>query len=94
MNRLDKHAVHTTRRPLGRALALMALALGAALFGAACGGFSSEEAEARCTQEEEARAGGGCFDDTAYDECVVAFEECGSDVVINDGCPLTFTCPD
>lgn len=58
----------------------------------ACGGFSTEEAEARCDQEAEARSGGGCFTDVAYEECVAAFEECGGDVLINDGCPLSFTC--
>lgn len=59
-----------------------------------CGGFNTEDAEARCEQEEEARGEGSCFNAVAFEGCVAAFEECGDDVVINDACPLTFTCPE
>lgn len=78
-------------RTFARAAALVA-SLAAAHLLTGCGGFSTEEAEARCDQESTARSGGGCFSDVTYDACVTAFEECGEDVVINDACPLTYTC--
>ena len=53
------------------------------------GGFSDEEAAARCDQEREARE---CMTDAAYDECVAAYVECGEDVVIAGTCPTTFSC--
>ncbi|MBK6513507.1 MAG: hypothetical protein IPM79_19910 [Polyangiaceae bacterium] len=59
---------------------------------ASCGGFSTEEAEARCDQEAEARAGGGCFTDAAYEQCVSAHEECGDDILIQESCPVSFSC--
>lgn len=77
-------------RPMG--IALFGLAV--AVFTPACGGFSTEDAEARCDEEQKAREVGGCFDALAYDACVAAYEECGSDVNIDDGCPLGFTCPE
>ena len=61
---------------------------------ASCGGFSTEEAEARCDQEQLAREEGGCFTEFTYDDCVAAFEECGEDVTIDDSCPLAFVCPE
>lgn len=76
-----------------RSVAVAALGLAIAVLTSACGGFSTEEAEARCDAEQVSRQGGGCFDDAAYEECVAAYEECGSDVNINDSCPLSFTCP-
>jgi hypothetical protein len=60
----------------------------------ACAGFSEEEAAARCDQEEEARAAGGCFTAATYDACLAAYEECGEDVDIDEACPPTFRCPD
>jgi hypothetical protein len=77
-----------------RSVAVAVVGLAIAVVTSACGGFSPEEAEARCDSEQEARDGGGCFDGIAYEECVAAYEECGSDVNIDDSCPLTFTCPD
>lgn len=77
-----------------RSVTLLVMGFAMAMGGlASCGGFSTEEAEARCDQEEEARAGGGCFTSTTYQECVLAYEECGEDVVANDKCPLEFECP-
>lgn len=64
---------------------------------AGCGGFSPEEATARCDQERDSRNAGGtpCVDDAAYDECVSAYEECGGDVtVIDSSCPLSYSCAD
>ncbi len=61
---------------------------------AACSGFSTEDAEARCDQEQEARGGGGCFDALEYDACVAAFEECGDSVTVAESCPVTFSCPE
>lgn len=76
------------------AITLLAV-LGVFVLGASgCGGFSTEDAEARCDQEAEARSGGGCFSDTTYDACVTAYEECGEDVQINDACPLSYSCPE
>lgn len=75
-----------------RMAALTFVVMGSAAF-VACGGFSTEEAEARCDQEEAARAGGGCFTDVTYDSCVAAYEECGEDVDANDSCPLEYVCP-
>lgn len=60
----------------------------------ACGGFSDEEAIARCDQELDARGGGGCFTLPTYDECVGAFQDCGDDVVIGESCPLSYSCPE
>lgn len=76
-----------------RSVAVAVVGFAIAVVTSACGGFSTEEAEARCDAEQEARDGGGCFDGPAYDECVTAYEECGSDVDIDDSCPPTFTCP-
>lgn len=77
-----------------RSVAALAVGFAIAILTSACGGFSTEEAEARCDAEQEARSGGGCFDEIAYDACVAAYEECGSDANIDDSCPLSFTCPD
>lgn len=60
---------------------------------AACSGFSEEEATARCDQERTARGEQGCFGDVEYDKCVVAYEECGQDVDVVDGCPVQYLCP-
>ncbi len=60
---------------------------------AACGGFSEEEAAARCDQERAARGEQGCFGNVEYDECKAAYEECGEDVTIVDGCPIAYSCP-
>jgi hypothetical protein len=77
-----------------RSVAVVVAGFAIAVLSTACGGFSTEDAEARCDAEQEARGIGGCFDDAAYDECIVAYEECGSDVNIDDSCPIAFTCPD
>jgi hypothetical protein len=81
------------RTPI-RSVAVAVFGFAIAVLSSACGGFSTEEAEARCDAEQEARQGGACFDGVAYDACVAAYEECGSDVTIDDGCPLSFTCAD
>lgn len=60
---------------------------------AACGGFSDEEAAARCDQERAARGEQGCFGDVEYDKCVSAFVECGDDVDVVDACPVEYNCP-
>lgn len=76
-------------------LALVAIpAAGLLTLLAACGGFSDEEAAARCEQERSARGAQACFGNVEYDSCVSAFTECGDDVVIVDACPPQFTCPD
>lgn len=61
------------------------------------GGFSTEDAVARCDQERDGRNAGAppCIDDAAYAECVAAYEECGDDAQFVDGaCPLSFSCSD
>jgi hypothetical protein len=68
---------------------LLALTLGAA-----CGGFSEDEAAARCDQEQEARGAEGCFTDATYAECLAAHEECGEDVEIAESCPVQYVCPE
>lgn len=78
-------------------VARCALALfGAASFTAivACGGFSEEAAIERCDQEQAARGAEACFTDTTYDECLAAYEDCGSDVQVGESCPLRYTCPE
>lgn len=63
---------------------------------AACdGGFTDEEAQARCEQESAARnqgSNGSCMTEEAVSECVAAYVECGEDVVILETCPTTFSC--
>ena len=60
---------------------------------AACG-FSEQEANNRCEQERVARQDGGCFDGTTLASCVTAYEDCGTDVTVDDSvCPLTYSCP-
>ncbi|MFO0548062.1 MAG: hypothetical protein U0271_06725 [Polyangiaceae bacterium] len=56
-------------------------------------GLSTDDAEARCDQERDARDNGGCFEDTTYDECVAAYEDCGEDVNITESCPVQYVCP-
>ena len=60
------------------------------------GGFSDEEAQQRCDQELQARGSGqnSCMTEQAYDECIAAYTECGSDVRIAETCPSTFVCTD
>ena len=77
------------------------LCLGSALWLAiglgGCGGFSEEEAKARCDQERDSRNGGGtpCVDDVAYDTCITSYEDCGNDTVVDDtSCPVRFSCND
>jgi hypothetical protein len=77
-----------------RSVAVTVVGFAIAVVTSACGGFSPEEAAVRCEQERDAREGGGCFDDTAMEECTAAYEECGEDVTIDDSCPLSFTCAD
>jgi hypothetical protein len=60
---------------------------------AACGGFSEEEATARCDQERAARGEQGCFGNVEYGKCKAAYEECGEDVTVVDGCPIAYSCP-
>lgn len=75
---------------LGSALCL---ALGLA----GCGGFSEEDAKARCDQERDSRNGGGtsCVDDVSYESCVTSYEECGNDAVVDDtSCPVHYSCDD
>ena len=77
------------------ALALSTLTLGAMALAACDGGFTDEEATARCDQEEAARSqgqNGSCMTDEAFDECVAAHVECGDDVVIVESCPTAFSC--
>ena len=71
-------------------LAFLLLALGAVF--SSCGGYSTEDAEAWCDQELEAREASGCFNPSTYENCVTAHEECGDDAVPNDGCPLEYEC--
>lgn len=73
-------------------LAIALASLTTLVFVTGCGGYSTEEAEEWCTQEEAARASGGCFSDATFTECVAAYEDCGDDVNVNDSCPLTYTC--
>ena len=68
--------------------------LGIALFAVACGGFSEEEAVARCDQEEAARGAQGCFTAAAYDNCQAADEECGQDAEVIEECPARYVCPE
>lgn len=59
------------------------------------GGFSDEEAQARCDQESTARnqgQNGGCMTEEAMSECVAAYVECGEDVLILETCPTGFSC--
>jgi hypothetical protein len=76
--------------------ASLALALVSTLALAACdGGFTDEEAQARCDQESAARSqgsNGSCMTEEAMSECVAAYVECGEDVVIAETCPTTFSC--
>lgn len=61
---------------------------------AACSGFSEEEANNRCEQERVARSGEmGCFGNVEFNKCVTAYEECGQDVDVVDGCPVQYNCP-
>lgn len=83
----------TLARSLRYSGALLALGLTCGL-GFGCGGFTEEEAVARCDQEQEARGGGGCFTLPVYDECVAAFQDCGDDVVIEESCPMQYSCPE
>lgn len=77
-----------------RRIALLAVpAAGLLSFLAACGGFSDEDAAARCEQERSARGEQACFGDVEYNACVTAFTECGDDVAIEDACPPQFSCP-
>jgi hypothetical protein len=66
----------------------------ALVFVAACGGFSEEEAIERCDQEQAARGAEACFNDVTYDQCVAAYEECGSDVEVAESCPPQYLCPE
>ena len=77
-----------------RALTVVVLTglLGAGLAGCD-GAFTEEEAQARCDQEQQARAG-GCMDESAYSQCLTAYEECGEDVSILESCPTMFVCTD
>jgi hypothetical protein len=78
------------RKLVGSALALC---LAAVLVGA-CGGYSEQDATARCEQEATARSGGGCFDPSTKKSCIDAHEECGDEAVADDtACPLTYSCP-
>jgi hypothetical protein len=59
------------------------------------GGFTDEEAQARCDQESTARnqgQNGGCMTEDAVSECIAAYVECGEDVLILGTCPTTFSC--
>lgn len=60
------------------------------------GGFSDEEARAQCDEERASRGDGqtSCLTDEAYDECLAAYTECGSDVRIAETCPTKFVCTD
>jgi hypothetical protein len=59
----------------------------------ACSGFTEEEATARCDQERDARGEQGCFGAVEYDQCLAAYQDCGQDVEIVDGCPVQYNCP-
>lgn len=73
---------------------LTLLAATSLVFGAACGGFSEEDAIARCDQERAARGAEACFNDVTYDECVAAYQDCGEDVEVAESCPPQYTCPE
>ena len=74
---------------LGLALAVAAIAF------AGCAGFSEQEANDRCSQEQTAREAGGCFDGSSLGACVQAYQDCGESVVIDEAaCPVTYTCPE
>jgi hypothetical protein len=72
-----------------------ALALSFAVLGlTACdGGFTPEEAQARCEEEKKAYGDSGCVTELVFDACVAAYEECGDDTTIEDTCPLSYSCP-
>lgn len=55
-----------------------------------CGGFSKEKAEARCDQELFAKA--QCVTDSAYQECVACYQECGDSCEPQATCPETYSC--
>ena len=61
---------------------------------AGCGGFSDEEAAARCDQERSARGEQACFGNLEYEACVAAYVDCGEDVEVDDACPAAYTCPE
>ncbi|MFO0615448.1 MAG: hypothetical protein U0414_22840 [Polyangiaceae bacterium] len=77
------------RKLVGSAVALVLVAT----MVAACGGYTQEEAEARCTQEAAAHAGGACFDGSTTQSCVDAHMECGDEAVEDGACPLKYSCP-
>lgn len=81
--------------PRGAVRALgSAVVLGlATVLAAACGGYSEEDAKARCDQEMAAHAGGACFDGSTTQSCIDAHVECGDDAISDGACPLKYTCP-
>lgn len=83
------------RFPVLRVSALLGLVMSFGL--AACdGGFDDDAARQRCDQERTARGAGtdaGCVTDEVYEECLDAYTECGSDVLIAETCPTQFSCP-
>ena len=67
-------------------------ALFVSLLAVACdGGYDTAEAESQCN-DYRARVG-ACIDDAVFDECVLCFEDCGTEceLYVNSGV-CTFTC--
>jgi hypothetical protein len=65
-----------------------------ALVAVACdGGYEPDEAKQQC-DDYRARIG-ACVDDAAYDQCILCFEDCGSECTLSDSnCPHSFACED
>lgn len=78
------------RKLFGGAVALVLVAT----MVTACGGYSEEEATARCEQEAVVYGGGACFDSSTQQGCIDAHMECGDDALADEGCPLKYSCPE
>lgn len=75
------------QKALGGVMFLLAVAATAG-----CGGFSEEKAQARCDQEQYAKA--QCVTDAAYAECIACYKECGDSCQALASCPEAYTCDD
>ena len=57
---------------------------------AACGGYSTQEAYARCEQERSTKQ---TVDDDAFKQCVACHEDCGLDCEAAGTSPEQYACP-
>lgn len=70
-------------------MGMLAIAL-VALTG--CG--DDEEARSQCDQERAARDDSLCHDESSYQQCLAAYDECGGDYTVDaNACPTTYSCP-